>query len=141
MAVNPENILRLAEDIKSRSISPKALEEVCYRSSASRAYYSVFHKARILADEILPNYTMQEATHSHLESKLKSASVHNVFVLDQENISKVKSLSYMLKAIKTLRVKADYHTDLDFTENDCLTTLQQAEKFFEKVNDINTAKL
>lgn len=78
MAITADDLLTLAEDILEAS----ANSEVNYRNSATRSYYSIFHKCQPISDSIASIHPDKiKSLHSKIIWKLKNHSDPNIVKL------------------------------------------------------------
>lgn len=109
------------------------------RLFCSRAYYTLYHKTINYLD-VKHNYKQVVTTNAY-----RNMGSHNqltTFLDDHIHIPKTnthreyKSLVYRLKAMKQLRVKADYHLESLVDENDCILAENQFHKTIEIIDNL-----
>ena len=97
-------------------------DEIDWRTSASKAYYSAYHLAQTAVDLCPDNQHLAMGSHERLSER---------FIL--KNTTPAKSISYMLTSMKRTRRTADYDMDNDFTKSDAIDQLSALAKFTDKV--------
>jgi len=124
--VSPEDIFNYSKEIKQIA-QPREIE---YRSGTSKAYYACYHKAHSMLEN---KVAFSAASHDSFTCYLK-ASAH----LNEDKLSKneLKTLSYKLINIKTLRTLADYRTTEEVDKRVYDEALALCEDFFLYCNDI-----
>jgi len=83
--------------------------EIGLRFCASRKYYLAYHSSKSLVGEVVYG---EQGSHERLIRTLLEA-----FVSDDNSVE-YRKLGYKLRAAKTLRAKADYELEKDFTSTD-----------------------
>ena len=117
MSSTPEDFLNFANvtlaDVKANEFS--------YRNAASRAYYAAFHccyaersKCPELKDDEI------RGSHDKLYARFESLP------LSDEN-NTLKAMAYVSKMMKTVRHKADYHIDTNFSKSDSEQQFRDAQ--------------
>lgn len=107
--------------------------EVNCRNIASRSYYSLYHSARQMFDDV-PQY---DGMGSH-ESLIKF--MEHSYVPGDYDKKHVKTISYMLSSIKHLRVKADYLLDTNFSNGEARSVKSTVDKCLIKISVMTEAK-
>lgn len=100
MSITRNDLMKLATALA------KGQTECEWRSGASRAYYSVFHKALEAADNCLPPNPYRGGEHERLTERF---SLHS---------NAGKSLAYRLIDLKKVRTLADYKLNHSFGQQD-----------------------
>ncbi|GJA84694.1 hypothetical protein [Aeromonas caviae] len=126
MAISPEDILMFAEDCSRKS------GEVNHRNAVARSYYASFHCVKqCLVNE--PD-SQTSSVHAHLIRYLEKDAVRNEPAL--AGTKEGMALSYMLKALKTRRVIAEYELDDNFDEAQASLAVADAKKLFARCNEL-----
>lgn len=110
--------------IASNLISGKL--EIVWRVSASKAYYSAFHRAPKSVDICPDNSKLAMGSHERLSNR---------FWLHSD--VKVRSVSYALNTMKKIRHIADYDLDDKFHKNTAVKQISDLQVFCEQVDKID----
>ena len=113
MSVDHTDFLKAAQRIRRND------GEIDRRNAASRAYYAAYHRCRSIAEQqglARSNYVQ----HSTLTDAIKRS----------KKFKKTKLVNDLIR-LRSLRTKADYHIDQDFTEADATDSLKYATNIFE----------
>jgi uncharacterized protein (UPF0332 family) len=106
-------------------------DEISCRCSASRHYYVAYHKAKGLIDA--PISGISAGVHEQLIQTLLNG------FSGEKNVKDYKVIAYKLKAAKTLRAKADYSLDVDFTDSELETLVGYVDFILEAVEQLKQA--
>lgn len=109
MSVTPNELLEAAKAIG------RGDSEVDWRNAASRAYYAAWHRCLPIGRSV--GLSAGRGVHRQL-----------IETLEQDRNMTLKSLGYMLRQCRKLRVKADYEIETDFSPEDARIALTQSEK-------------
>ena len=112
MAVTPEE---LRDGARRAQVDDPELER---RVAASRTYYAAYHKCRPIAER---QGLFADAGGRHAEV---------IDALERSGEAKTRSIGYMLRQCRNVRVKADYHISDDFTLRDAETMREQCERIW-----------
>lgn len=123
MAIRDDDLLDLANQLAAGS------EEVEHRSGVSRAYYAAFHRCGAWHGA-LSTPGRAPATPGGMHHQLIEALVAPTVL--GANAVRSKSLGYMLRALKHMRVKADYRLDESVDVHEAATAVENAKKILEK---------
>ena len=110
MAVTPT---QLREGAQRAQIDGSEVER---RVAASRIYYAAYHRCRPIAES---QGMFADSGGSHAEV---------IEALTRSRETQLKSIGYRLKQCRDLRVKADYHIEIDFPVEDTEVARNQCEK-------------
>ncbi len=97
-------------------------DEIDWRVSASKAYYSAYHCALTAADLCPPNGHFKLGSHEGLSDRFKLA-----------NTSATKSIAYTLITMKRVRHLADYNLNKDFPKTDAELQLSTLDLFIARI--------
>ena len=114
MSVQPSDFLDAAKRILENDI------EICFRNSASRAYYAAFHTCKTAAPET--------PFGGHTHEKV----IEDLLLGDP----KCKAVGYMLRQCKVIRTRADYKLEDNFLKSDADQCILQSEKIISKCVDL-----
>ena len=112
MAVTPT---QLREGAQRARIDGSEVER---RVAVSRSYYAAWHRCRPIAES---QGMFADSGGSHAEV---------IEALTRSRETQLKSIGYRLKQCRDLRVKADYHIEIDFPVEDAEMTRNQCEKIW-----------
>jgi len=126
MSIAPRDILQLAVT-KSGNCSTEA--EI--RCVVGRAYYAAYHHANAFhlslpSFGIIPDYPC--GMHETLIQQLLKPTIKRA----EPAFNNSLSIGYILKGLKHLRNKADYHLDQSVIPNDAQSAIHEAEKILNK---------
>lgn len=112
MSINPIDFLNAAK-------SYPEVYEVDIRSSLSRSYYAAYHACNS----------------KFIASNNEDGGMHEKLIrtLIDSPEKKDKSIGYLLRHLKGMRVKADYKLDIDISLSEKSEAIIQAEKILEKL--------
>ena len=107
--------------------------ECDYRNAISRAYYSIYHHAQNIHNLLptggcLPPVEEKRGLHETLYYQLAHPTV-----LDENSKKISKSVGYILKDIKTMRVKADYRLDSIVSKGEAELAIKEAQRAHTKL--------
>lgn len=91
--------------------------EIEYRCCARTAYYSLFHHFKDIADQLPGGYDNSLGSHERVIRKL----------LESSNADH-KKYGAALSSYRSVRVKADYRIEKNFTKGDAYQVLRYMEK-------------
>lgn len=101
--------------------------EFSARNSASRAYYAALHAASVCLKYCPDNSNLRYGTHERVTTRYESfKSSHPLHAAG-------KGISYTLKQLKQVRVKADYKLDANFSKAEAEAQLSLAKIAMERV--------
>ena len=112
MAVTPTQLREGAQ--KAQIVG----SEVERRVATSRSYYAAYHRCRPIA-ESQGMFTDSGGSHAEV-----------IEALARSRETQLKSIGYRLKQCRDLRVKADYHIEIDFAVEDAETARTQCDKIW-----------
>jgi len=112
MTINPVDFLTVAKSYPEES-------EVDIRNSLSRAYYAAFHACN---SKFVASNSKEGGMHERLIRSL----------IDSRETDD-KSIGYLLRSLKGLRIKADYKLDIDIDVSEKREAILQAEKILERL--------
>jgi len=127
MPVTPNDFLMSAEELI------KGSREIDFRNSASRAYYSSFLEARYFAEKLPEVPENKSGAHGKVIEKYTE---HLIKEGSQGYDKTVRSIGHMLTQAKTLRTKADYYIDEDYSEKNAEQTVGVAKKINSKIQSL-----
>ena len=122
MSVTPNALLEAAKALG------RGAAEVDRRNAASRAYYAAWHQCLPIGRSVGLSAQPGQGMHQQL-----------IGTLTGHRNPTLKSLGYMLKQCRDLRVEADYEIETDFPPEDARTALEQCEKILNKAAAFLTA--
>ena len=125
--------LKIAYDILNNN-SIDSLDETRFRVSISRAYYAVFHNARILCEtrkELKKAYAQGGGEHEQVYNKLRQVNKGS-----KEFISKCHSIANNLKMLKCERQNADYVADTEITKRQAELHYQKSERSHRAIEEL-----
>lgn len=126
--VNSHNLLNVARELL---ISPKKNEEY-FRSSTSRAYYSVFHECSKTAITKLNSYPSNGVGSSFKHHELCAVfNNHNQNINITQRDRDIWQIGALLRQIKDLRVDADYRDNATYTQAHASDAIQYAEAIMQ----------
>lgn len=99
--------------------------EMDFRNSASRAYYAAYHAAVPVGNSIGIPIDVEGGEHARLIEAFKRMTD-----------MKYKSIAYMLRQCRDLRVVADYNLEEPFTESEAQTTIEQTKEIINKIEKL-----
>ena len=111
MPVTPNELLEAAKVIG------RGEAEVDWRNAASRAYYAAWHRCLPIGRSVGLSAQPGQGVHQQL-----------IETLTGNRNTTLKSLGYMLRQCRDLRVEADYEIKTDFPPAAARTALEQCEK-------------
>ena len=109
MSVTPNELLEAAKALG------RGDSEVDWRNAASRAYYAAWHRCLPIGRSV--GLSAERGVHRQL-----------IETLEQDRNMTLRSLGYILRQCRKLRVKADYEIETDFSPEDAQVALTQSEK-------------
>ena len=115
MPVTPNELLDAAK------VLGRGEAEVDRRNAASRAYYAAWHRCLPIGRSVGLSAQPGQGMHQQL-----------IGTLTGNRNPALKSLGYMLRQCRDLRVEADYEIETDFPPEDARTVLTQCEKILNK---------
>ena len=115
MPVTPNELLDAAK------VLGRGEAEVDRRNAASRAYYAAWHRCLPIGRSVGLSAQPGQGVHQQL-----------IETLEENRNMTLKSLGYMLRQCRNLRVDADYEIETDFPPEDARTALEQCEKILNK---------
>lgn len=98
MAITSADFLRISEELIENS------DEIYYRTSASRAYYGIFHICQQLAAQLPGEENPGEGSHQRIIKKLKK----------NPGNEKIRTIGNLMDQMRLLRVRADYRLNFHF---------------------------
>ena len=98
------------EDWSAHSKMIETKDEMGVRCSAARHYYLAYHHAKSLTEA--PMYGINGGVHEQLIQTL----LHGF--IGETNVNDYKKIAYKLRAAKTIRAKADYNLQDNFTSGE-----------------------
>ena len=122
MSVTPNALFEAAKALG------RGAAEVDRRNAASRAYYAAWHQCLPIGRSVGLSAQPGQGMHQQL-----------IGTLTGHRNPTLKSLGYMLKQCRDLRVEADYEIETDFPPEDARTALEQCEKILNKAAAFLTA--
>ncbi|AUU90276.1 hypothetical protein ACP3S7_04520 [Phytobacter ursingii] len=106
-----------------------------YRSCTSRAYYAMYHET-LASLQNVPAFSSNH--HGNLIGYMTTHSEHKTEPFES---MRLKVLGYNLKQQRDSRNDADYDLkDVNFTKEMAETSLEAAKLYFEKWDELRTAK-
>ncbi|VAX16429.1 hypothetical protein MNBD_NITROSPINAE03-1683 [hydrothermal vent metagenome] len=124
MPVTPNDFLLSAEELI------KGSREIDFRNSASRAYYSCYLECRSFAEKLPEVPTGEGGAHMKVIRKFKE---HIVKDESREYDEAVRKIGYQLIQVKSLRTKADYYIDGDYSRKDAEQTIEMVKRIKDKI--------
>jgi len=115
MPIEPLDFLNIAKSYPETS-------EIERRNTMSRAYYAAYHACN-------QRFKASNTHNGGMHEKLIQSSINSPDKND-------RILGYLLRPLKGLRVKADYHIDVDIVVAERQDAITHAEKIIEKLNQI-----
>ena len=115
MSVTPNALLDAAKALG------RGATEVDRSNAASRAYYAAWHRCLPIGRSVGLSVQPGQGVHQQL-----------IGTLTGDRNPTLKSLGYMLRQCRDLRVEADYEIEIDFPPEDARTALAQCEKILNK---------
>lgn len=122
MAVTPS---QLREGAQKAQVDGSEVER---RVAASRTYYAAYHRCRPIAES---QGIFADSGGSHAEV---------IEALTNGREAKLKSLGYRLKQCRDLRVKADYHIEIDFPVEEAEVVRRQCEEIWTTADALDQAR-
>lgn len=119
MSISTSDLLHFATTLSNGT------SECEWRSAASRAYYSAYHKVLGVADSCLPPSPYAIGEHERLTDRLKQQGV------------KGKSLAYVLIDLKRVRTKADYKLGESFRQQEATDLIANCPAVFAKADEFH----
>lgn len=116
MSISVDELLAFAEALGNGTT------ECEWRSAASRAYYSAFHRGLEVAEACLAPNRYVSGAHERLTDRFKSHSI------------KGKALAYVLIDLKKTRTIADYKLGVPFRQTDATDFIPQCKSFIARVD-------
>lgn len=122
---------------EAKAMLSSASSEIGYRSSMSRAYYSLYHAAVTHADEvhIPPVSSLSGPTHKTLRA-FYTDGLYSDKVLQ----NKMKRVGYSLKVLHEGRCKADYNLASHVQAIDADVHFQRCEANVKLVEELRAAR-
>lgn len=114
-----------ADFFDSADAGRKTGKEIDARNCVSRAYYGAFHAALVVADAHYPD------AGAHLGGMGVHERLIGRFLASSE--LKAKSVGYLLRAMKSERVRADYETQINVTSGDADAAMANVEVLTQKL--------
>jgi uncharacterized protein (UPF0332 family) len=119
--------------LSAESMHQAASAEIDFRNSVSRAYYAAFHSCLPIGDK-LPGFADEiGGEHARLISKLEGKAV---CAKTRNQDMSIRSVGYLLRQVRQLRVEADYKLDAHVDSRLSATAVQQAKQIVEKSESI-----
>jgi len=118
MGIAAGDFLSFAEKLLSEET------EINYRNAASRSYYAAFHYCLPIT-ELLDKPSQDGGIHATVCKKLSESFDH-----------KLKSIGYMLQQCRSIRVRADYGLDEDFSRSGGELAIKLAKKIIDRVLEL-----
>ena len=115
MPVTPNALLEAAK------VLGRGEAEVDRRNPASRTCYAAWHQCLPIGRSVGLSAQLGQGMHQQL-----------IGTLTGNRDLTLKSLGYMLRQCRDLRVEADYEIETDFPPEDARTALEQCEKILNK---------
>ena len=115
MSVTPNELLEAAKAIGGGDA------EVDRRNAVSRAYYAAWHRCQPIGQSVGLSAPPGGGVHQQL-----------IDTLEQDRNMTLRSLGYMLRQCRRLRIKADYEIESDFSPEDARIALTQSGKILNK---------
>lgn len=109
--------------------------EIAIRNAISRSYYAAYHAALDISDRLEEPFYESKTQGVHDRLIKQFADYKKRDANDPEEF-KVRSISYVLKQLKALRVRADYYLDDTLLNTDYNTCRSQTENAINKLADI-----
>ncbi|KRW62350.1 hypothetical protein AO726_02700 [Pseudomonas sp. TTU2014-080ASC] len=120
MPVCNDEIMELSEQLLELGAS-----EAVIRASIGRSYYALYHEALRVATEMgLPEQKVRGGTHEALISRYESQG------------KRLAVIARLIRRCKLLRVKADYHLDVEMTPKEALVHILQCKEIVADIRNI-----
>lgn len=116
--ITPEDLLSHSQDLYNK----KDKNEVDLRNITRLAYYSIYHKLKILSESIDID-----------DDLISNCGMHEKLIKILESSEQHKFYAEILRTNRINRVLADYKLDRKFYDSVSYKTLRAAEKFFEQL--------
>ncbi len=116
MPISTTQLIELAA-----SLSNSYNNEIEHRTSSNRAYYSIYHMARLIIKTSAPAKTYSH--HQWFIDQLKSLQSNNLKIT-----SIAKQISIIMEECRNIRRRADYAIEGRFSEMDAIQALKCAKK-------------
>jgi len=127
MPVTPNEFLLSAEELI------KGSREIDFRNSASRAYYSCYLECRSFAENLPEVPISKGGAHGKVIEKFTERLIKE----ETQGYDKaIRSIGHMLNQAKTLRTKADYDIDKDYSREDAGQTIGVAKRIENKIQSL-----
>ena len=111
MPVTPSEIISLSKELVDRD------SEVYWRSAASRAYYAIFHLCEVASSQLPePLSSSVDRDYGLHEKMIRKFTLYTDSDIERQR--QVRSIGRWIGDSKDIRTKADYHTDIPFSQND-----------------------
>lgn len=121
MSVVPQDFLDSAQHLLDQNPS----REIDWRNAASRAYYALYHFARIYAEQnLISPSTYSDTTHKRLIQLYLDAGKSDMWLL---------SVGYIIKNARNIRTNADYKCNLDFMRSDACSVLADFQRVTQQL--------
>lgn len=125
MSVSPTDLLSLAD-----SLLKTAVTEAEWRNAVGRAYYAVYHGAKIFY-ETLPSPGRLPPTPSGVHETLAFQLSWPTISLNHPKYSISRELGRNLRWLSSKRVTADYYLNTSFTLADALEVFERANAMLD----------
>ncbi|MBY8314954.1 hypothetical protein KW543_04145 [Vibrio fluvialis] len=102
-------------------------EEIVLRNVARNSYYALFHELASIELKSVPVTERSFGSHEQLIQQLRAS--------DEEEYRK---LGLLLASLKSVRTKADYKLDKNFTDHDARSTMLKVERAFQDLSQENS---
>ena len=130
MSVSAFEFLQLAESLNNI----EELTEMDIRTSASRAYYAIYHAILPISRQCLP---LSSQTRGGVHAKTIRQLENGNPELFKEMNRDVVSLAIRIKNIKHIRTRADYNLSANFRKEETTRCLDEAKHTLNKITEIN----
>ncbi|MBU4339219.1 hypothetical protein KKB43_03225 [Patescibacteria group bacterium] len=135
MDFNWENYLKLAKNLQKVSIKKDVqVEEACYRTAISRAYYAVYHLALEFA-EIKFGYMKKIGVEAGKNHSILPKEFNEWF--NKYGIVEYRRLAILLKRTRNYRTKSDYDDNIGKTEPLMDVAILDAEEAIDIISSKN----
>ena len=127
MASSTDDLINFAKEIAGNP------SEIHQRCSASRAYYASYHLCNGFAEtRDIPHHYEEKTSYGFHEALIKRFTEFNQTSKEATNL---KSVGYMLRQSRDIRVNADYRLTETFDSKDTKLAIGYFEKIFERLEN------
>lgn len=130
--MDPRDFYRTAQELLNL---PSSLESN-YRSSISRAYYSIFI---LIQSSVLKQTSVQLLLRAQLSTQLGHEWV--IAALRSSKISEIKSIAMHLHSLGRIRKRADYDMSVSVQISDAIRELQNAARLQNAIDSFGLQKI